>query len=910
MLPLTSKGLNRIDLFGDGDFVWYKSDRHLHDFTDAFGRPEERLGSAIDKSTSKSFFISQDEPADGCVKLTGVWLAYSSESATSAALAFPIRLCVNGTEVWSGLLHLPIVCAGWPSVYLNIPAGCLHHGHNELSLNIDGPALLLNQFSLFFHAYSGQAFEVLHSPRVLTTNSDFSITLQSYRKIHDLDIECTGPIELVDPADGCEIGENDFFFRTLGDAGKCSVSFASGNERFKVNLPTVLDLPKGLPCYVGSDSDDHPHDGTGTMEEIISHLFRSETGNMVMFRPKETRNCVVSPSESLCRSWIDLCHRFHAKYFVCDWVPSGKFPDALQPAMAEDPDFLGYHVHEPYFMMHDRNSNEEFKSATDYNSAKNAYIRMLSDMAERYHSRGAKVAAGEASWIAAYDGEAGFDIINAEAVTGFGPLFGSARGAMRGRSEMTFGHHIAIEWYLGFPYDDLKSHRFWLMMLLTFTHGGTYIYAENSLFFTNSYERHDPEDKFTSDNRELMRRFYDMTRLQPRFGEPCAELAVAYGNLESILWHHDDLLPEEEDGSTWMESSWYKWDGAPYKPAWRALDAWLTPVEIERYNANKSILKWFSGNPYGNVDIVSTDRSSEIFSMYKVLAFLGWNTMTEDVLDKLKTYVSGGGALFIGGCQFDKRTLSLGDYEIDTSGAEDLLGLAVTGVGNSIGDVVWNGSLLSQSNETRLCSLNIKEAEVVASDELGNPVLLHHKYGDGEVYFYNLWDHPVTAESIELIKAFMAHLGNENKCSFGVEDGYGVNCSHWYDSDSGIRRLYLVNTNWQRERTSRVCTVRLWGNSYPISIKDDNMTVVTVKGRTAVITDNPYVYVKDITVDPSECHVTMTGNSNCTVRLLFVDSNIKVAPQPMSGPADLMDECIISCSPQGTLELMFDLQQA
>ncbi len=894
------KTLLKIDLFKGEEYQWYRPEISLHDYTTANGPKEQRFGVLVSNEIEHDFFIDM-EPLDGCVKLSGLW------QTSSATAAYQSSIRINECELHAGLLHLPVVCAGWPSVYLNIPAGCLRKGSNRISFSSEGPGLLLSQLSLFIRPDSGRSFDLLYAPRVIKTDRQFCITILLYKPVADIKITSQGPIEFIPGQKDYSPGEADLFFHPTGAAGDCSVIVECAGEKLSIALPPVLDVPTGLPCYVGTDSDDHSHDDNHLMDDIISHLCRSETGNMVMFRPKEGRNCITSPSAPLCRRWIDLCRKYDARYFVCDWPRFGQFPAPMEPEMAADTRFLGYHVHEPYFVMHDVSSSPDFKSATDYRTAHDALINMLKDVVSGYHARGGKVSAGEASWFVPYDGEAGFDIINAEAVTSIGPIFGAVRGTLRGRPHMSFGHHTAIEWYLGFPHNDLKSKRAWLLMLLAFAYGASYIYAENSLFFTNTSIRNDPEDKFTSDNRAHMQQLYDVTRLQPRFGEPCAELAVAYGNLESILWYHDDILPEMLDGSTWMENAWNKWKGDTYKPAWRALDAWLVPVEIEQYYGNESILKWFSGNPYGNVDVVSTDRDSGILSMYKVLAFLGWNTMTEEVLEKLKAYVSSGGVLFISGCQFDRRTMSIGEYDISTAGAESLLGLSVTGSGEIGGGVTWNGREYPRAEGVRLCSLDIHGAEVQAYDDEGNPMLLRNRYGDGEVYFCNYWDHPTAPESVELMKSFMAYLGGKCRSSFGLDNGFGISCTHWYDTESGLRRLYLVNVNWQKPHESKACLIRLWGRPFPITMGDHDLTIVTEKDGVAVVMDNPLVSVNDISVDSSECRITITGNGNYTMRLFCSDQSIRIVPQGALDSMANYDICVVSGYVRGTSELRMKL---
>ena len=58
--------------------------------------------------------------------------------------------------------------------------------------------------------------------------------------------------------------------------------------------------------------------------------------------------------------------------------------------------------------------------------------------------------------------------------------------------------------------------------------------------------------------------------------------------------------------------------------------------------------KDLTGNPpCGQIDIVPAEACLEAWSRYKTLMFLGWNTMTPELYEKMKQYVANGGQLII-----------------------------------------------------------------------------------------------------------------------------------------------------------------------------------------------------------------------------------------------------------------------
>ncbi len=873
MLPcLDSTNIRKFSLFPKGNSSWHHTDKQRMAFTTAFGSPERRMVTTVESFSAMNFDITDTEPFDGYLKLVGVW-----ENADN--FISRLTVIVNGQEIWSSKANMMEALAGWPPIYWRIPSGLLRCGSNEVVLQFPDSPMLLNECSVFVRFQQEKVGEALFTPRVLVAGRKFSTTVTFYRSVRNLKVEHNDSIEMIGEPSSCDAGDQDFFFLSMSPCASSRLRFIADGEYIDIDLPPVLDLPAGLPCHVGIDCEQQNHDDTGMMEATIKYLLQSEIGDLVMFRPGAWGNYVEYPSPAMWRSWIDICHQFNGRYLIHDWVNPLEVPREIHDEIVQDVAFVGYHMHEPYFIM---KWSDEYNKANDFQSRKDIYSAELKAVTGRAHAIGAKASAGESSWLAAYDAEADFDIIMVEAATSASQHFGITRGSLRGRPGTSFGHHIPVEWYLGFPLNNQTSRRFWLMMLLTFAYGGQYVYAENSLFSTMGSEQTYLEDEFNSANRTLVRRFYDMARVQPRIGEPCAELAVIYGNLESMFWHHDDILPETADANQWWHLAWNKWDVGPHKVCMRAIDAWLPPVEIEKYNSNKSILKWFSGNPYGNVEMISPERPVDIMSQYKVLAFLGWNTMTSDIIEKLKAYVSSGGTLFIAGCHFDNRVLEEGEYQISTSGAEDLLGLSVAGSGPIVRNVTWNGNTFPMAESgPRLCEIDIKSADVICTDAAGNTVLAHNSYGAGEVFFYNFWDHPSTEEALELTKAIMSFLGEKVKGEFGIDDAYGINCNHWYDSATDMHRLYLVNVNWQKPHVSEVCTVRLWGKSYPMRVDMNGMAVITIKNGLAVIPESPMVYVEDIIVDDDGYNIRLVGDGKQAIRVISAGAGSDLGDDPV-----------------------------
>ena len=55
--------------------------------------------------------------------------------------------------------------------------------------------------------------------------------------------------------------------------------------------------------------------------------------------------------------------------------------------------------------------------------------------------------------------------------------------------------------------------------------------------------------------------------------------------------------------------------------------------------------RWYSGTPYGEIELIPIDAPAEVLSQFRLLLLLGWNTMDEEQYGKLTAHVANGGTL-------------------------------------------------------------------------------------------------------------------------------------------------------------------------------------------------------------------------------------------------------------------------
>jgi len=155
---------------------------------------------------------------------------------------------------------------------------------------------------------------------------------------------------------------------------------------------------------------------------------------------------------------------------------------------------------------------------------------------------------------------------------------------------------------------------------------------------------------------------------------------------------------------------------------------------------------YFAPTPVGPFDIVSSDIAPPKLAEYCAVLVLGDVDMSPELLATLKTYVAGGGTLYINVDQMrsheawvqDKEFLGtgIGGHTWKTGDGKPVIGSHVTGSTKIVRKLSLRGVDEKESAEPWFCSVDVQPcgAEVVADDGAGNPVLLRNHFGRGWVY--------------------------------------------------------------------------------------------------------------------------------------------------------------------------------
>ena len=386
--------------------------------------------------------------------------------------------------------------------------------------------------------------------------------------------------------------------------------------------------------------------------------------------------------------------------------------------------------------------------------------------------------------LACYELDGGIDYIcNEMYAVGCGNLAyatAEARGAAKRRGINWWSAWLAHEWQTCWPrvpycvpqkFDSLEVglKQMWVMgtsmMVLESGSQGTQAHpytpadAEMENFASPKETYNDPTP---TKYRAEMKEFYRWTKARKRAeGMPEVPAALALGNYDGYVgmtWDTFSIF-----GQHHLAASNKNWRvGAP-EFTWEAMMEvfYPRPVDAMKPYANG----WLGGSPYGQVDIVNVDdaiNAGELAS-YKVVAFGGWNTMTEKIASTLREYVANGGQVVLSVPQLSSRI----DREFSEYKPSDLVqavpGVSVTNVFISE-DILMIGKKAPEFLKKAYpayVSAKLRVADVALSDNVEviatmgkKPYLVKANHGKGVFWLCLAWDYPAARREREEFPSF------------------------------------------------------------------------------------------------------------------------------------------------------------
>lgn len=453
--------------------------------------------------------------------------------------------------------------------------------------------------------------------------------------------------------------------------------------------------------------------------------------------------------------------------------------------------------------------------------AKNHYIAFMKKVITYERSLcDSKLLDADSSMVFKYHLEAGIDTPLFESMPGDTTFMTAAvRGAVLAYNRQQWGIHIAMENYGGMNLDAFWFKRWKVSLYYAFLTGADFIYPESGCFTYNQrgkkYEFDSPEMK---QSRGILREFNQFAQIHSRPGKrPKVKLGFVHGNLDGApgLWNK----------YVWGQFKGKKWLHGPAEWGWDYLDDVYRKPEWD--NSPVGGDKDFYGNPpYGQYDIVPVEAPLSVLNKYACLVFLGWNTMTDEIYGKLKSYVSAGGHLVMAVPHLSTHTDRAGDLKLYKKGDyRDLFGVRIKGRGREdvLGVKYFADSSIPSykfpcwrvSTDPRFIGeMSMADSEITSAKVLcgysdyyvekeeevrQRPVLTENSVGKGKAFLIHSWSYP----GAKGMRPFMLNLlrtiyaGEQGEVRIIGSDRIRYSVYEGLHTQAGrIRVIYLLNTEF------------------------------------------------------------------------------------------------------------------
>jgi len=434
----------------------------------------------------------------------------------------------------------------------------------------------------------------------------------------------------------------------------------------------------------------------------------------------------------------------------------------------------------------------------------------------------------------------------------------------------SWGVAAAMHWYFGtgahYAYDDSRVRMAWLTMLSSYLAGARHIVWEGGVFDNlpvynyllteetwRDYGRryHHPALVAMRDN---FRRLLDLHRAQ-QLPSPTVRFAVLHGHNDMFTGTFQPLTSAVGDMSMIR--------------AWSLLKVWLPHFSWGRHGADhgRPHRRWYSCTPYGQVDVLPEHVELAQYQKYGLLALLGWNTMTDEQYDKLLQYVEEGGTLFVSLPHFVADTRQRHIWNFFRGGdLTALCGIRAREMGRRLETVQFttdqfaahlpaemtlspkNPLFVEDFDETYPVfgldvtyvtgEIEVVDAEVLASSQAGQPVLLRKRIGSGAVYLLNTYHHVGRGRLLDLAEGVLRTLVEEQPAPLRVDDPRQVVAWFEYPADGFTRYLFL-NTDWTTEGNLAPVTVTLGGETISFDVPEGQPVQLLSDGKRHVLMADP-----------------------------------------------------------------------
>jgi hypothetical protein len=309
-------------------------------------------------------------------------------------------------------------------------------------------------------------------------------------------------------------------------------------------------------------------------------------------------------------------------------------------------------------------------------------------------------------------------------------------------------------------------------------------------------------------------------------------------------------------------SVWGRLD-CPYtdaENAWDMLDAFYPhskPGSLYRHGCPKDKpIGHYSGTPTGSIDVIPVEAKG--FSEYPLLCAIGYNKALDEDMDKLASYVNGGGTLFIGTAQLSTTTdrSNIENYRLTYT--DHPFAKQISTLSEFVEDTY-------EGNKIHVCSSIPENATVITATDSGKALIYELTVGNGRIFILNTLEYAGNPAIYTLVKNTLKALSDE---AFSREkvwaEGDDVIQFTAYKQENGDMHFYFLSTDWYcADEPARTAKLRIGDDKYDVDINFGRMIKVVASENIGVWFENEDCDVIEIT----DGNITVQGKGSGTLNI-------------------------------------------
>ena len=410
------------------------------------------------------------------------------------------------------------------------------------------------------------------------------------------------------------------------------------------------------------------------------------------------------------------------------------------------------------------------------------------------------------SWSQKYFADAGFQWLGAETMySSMEPQMAFMRGTCKYSGQTDIGVHHATQWS-STPHDAEEHYRrLRLALYVAYMQGATESNIEEGLWHLEEYYSH--FHRFSDcclNHTKQQQDFYRYVQSHARTGVFRTPFAVLQGRYDGA----HGFIPTQPWG-------WVGVSNTEAEESWELLQAIYPNAKpgtclYLHGCATDHAVGYYSGTPYGNVDVLPAECKTEQFAPYGALAFLGYNC-AED-MDNLVTYVKNGGTLMLTYAHLTHTTLYKDIAENRRCYQKQALSFSE--------DTPVFASSTYHSHAISVCSNLLPPDEVLETTDDGKPFVCKYALGSGTVILFCADAYPAHPAIRPLYESALsgtmqALCKNESVwASTGDDVEFAV-----YQQEDGSCHVYFLAVDWYRNPdTLRQAELRIGADRYTVSM--------------------------------------------------------------------------------------------